>query len=258
MTTKQRMTTNVVVLAGGSNSPEMAAATGTENRALTPIGTRTMLDYVVSALGGAPSVGKIFVVGDVPQSEQYTQVAGRETLLENLLGGLEAAGSGERVLVSTSDIPFLTAEAAEDFLVRASAIGADLCCSYVPLAVCIRTYPEMKRTAVKLAEGRFTLGNMMLVNSNFLQTKQEAITAAYDARKSPVAVARLRGLGLLGRLLGAQLVAPGLLSVAALEAAVSRVLGGKAAGVCSAYAEIGTDVDKPEDVAIARRLLADG
>ena len=130
-----------------------------------------------------------------------------------------------------------------------------MCCSYVPLAVCIRKYPEMKRTAVRLAEGRFTLGNMMLVNPQFLQTKQEAIAAAYDARKSPVQVARLLGPGLLARLLGAQLVAPGLLSVAALEAAVSRALGGKAAGVCSSYAEIGTDVDKPEDVAIARRIL---
>ena len=187
------MTINAVVLAGGRNSPDMAAATGTEIRALTPIGSRTMLDYVVSALSEAPSVGKIFVVGTVPQSEKYTQVAGRETLLENLLAGLEAAGNGERILVSTSDIPFLTAKAAEDFVVRSSAAGADLCCSYVPLAVCLRKYPEMKRTAIKLAEGRFTLGNMMLVNPAFLQTKQEAITAAYDARKSPVQVARLLG-----------------------------------------------------------------
>ena len=250
------MTTNVVVLAGGRNSPEMAAATGTENRALTPIGPRTMLDYVVSALGEATTVGKIFVVGSVPQSKSYTQIAGRETLLENLLAGLDAAGHGERVLVSTSDIPFLTADAAEDFLVRAAAVGADLCCSYVPLTVCTQKYPEMKRTAVRLAEGRFTLGNMMLVNPALLQNRQEAITAAYAARKSPVQVAKLLGPGLLGRLLGAQLLAPGLLSVAGLEAAVSRALGGQAAGVCSAYAEIGTDVDKPEDVAIARRLLA--
>ncbi len=250
------MTMNAVVLAGGRNSPEMAAATGTENRALTPIGTRTMLDYVVSALDKAPSVGKIFVVGPVPQSDRYTQIAGRETLLENLLAGLEAAGDEEQVLVSTSDIPFLTPSAAEDFAIRASAIRADLCCSYVPLAVCTQKYPEMKRTAVKLAEGRFTLGNMMLVNPQFLQTKQEAITAAYAARKSPVQVAKLLGLGLLGRLVGAQVLAPGLLSVAGLEAAVSRALGGQAAGVCSAYAEIGTDVDRPEDVAIARRILA--
>ncbi len=217
-----------------------------------------MLDYVVSALSEAPSVGQILVVGTVPQSEHYTQIAAHDTLLANLLAGLDAAGDGERVLVSTSDIPFLTPEAAEDFVVRASATGADLCCSYVPLAVCTRKYPEMKRTTIKLAEGQFTLGNVMLVNPRFLQTKQEAISAAYAARKSPLQVAKLLGPGLLARLLAAQLVAPGLLSVPGLEAAVSRALGGRAAGLCSAYAEIGTDIDKPEDVAFARRLLAGG
>lgn len=250
------MTTDVVVLAGGRNSLEMAAATGTENRALTPIGARTMLDYVVSALAEAPSVGRIFVVGNVPQSNHYTQIAGRETLLENLVAGLDAAGEADRVLVSTSDIPFLTPEAVEDFLRRAMATGADLCCSYVPLAVCTQKYPEMKRTAVRLSEGRFTLGNIMLVHPAFLRSRQEAIAEAYAARKSPGQVAKLLGSGLLLRLMGAQTLAPGLLSVAALEAAVSRVLGGRAAGICSAYAEIGADVDKPEDVAIARRLLA--
>ncbi len=253
------MTVDVVVLAGGKNSPDMAAATGVENRALTPIGTRTMLDYVVSALAETPSVGRIFVVGDVPGSDRYTAVAGRETLLDNLMAGLAAAGDQERVLISTSDIPFVTAASLEDFIRRAAATGADLCCSYVPLAACIRSYPEMKRTAITLAEGRFTLGNVMLVRPRFLADHQAAIAQAYAARKSPVQMARLLGIGLLIRLLGAQIVSPRFLTTSALEAAVSRVLEGtRAVGICSAYPEIGTDVDKPEDIAVARRLLAGG
>lgn len=250
-------TVDVVVLAGGKNSPEMAAVTGVENRALTPIGTRTMLDHIVSALAQTPSVGRIFVAGDVPTSDRYTVVAGQETLLDNLMAGLAAAGDQERVLISTSDIPFVTPQALEDFVRRASATDADLCCSYVPLAACIQRYPEMKRTAIALAEGRFTLGNVMLVRPRFLVNHQEAITQAYAARKSPVQMARLLGMGLLLRLLGSQIISPRLLTTSALETAVSRVLnGGRAVGVCSAYPEIGTDVDKPEDIAIARQLLA--
>jgi len=248
---------DAVVLAGGKNSPEMAAATGVENRALTPIGTRTMLEYVVSALAETPSIGRVFVVGDVPTSTQFTLVAGQETLLDNLMAGLAAAGDQERVLISTSDIPFVTPQALEDFVRRASATEADLCCSYVPLAACIQRYPEMKRTAITLAEGRFTLGNVMLVRPRFLAAHQEAITEAYAARKSPVQMAGLLGIGLLLRLLGSQLISPALLTASALEAAVSRVLdGGRAVGICSAYPEIGTDVDKPEDIAAARRILA--
>ena len=252
------MTVDVVVLAGGKNSPDMAAASGVENRALTPIGTQTMLDYVVSALNHTPSAGKIYVVGDVPGSVDYMQVTGGKTLLDNLMAGLNAAGEQERILISTSDIPFVTPAALEDFIQRAVVSGADLCCSYVPLAVCQQRFPEMKRTAVKLAEGKFTLGNVMLVNPRFLTANQAAISEAYDARKSPVKVAKMLGVGLLARLMGAQLISPKLLTVAALEQAVSRLLGhgGRAVGICSAYPEIGTDVDNPEDIAVARRILA--
>ncbi len=249
------MSVDVVVLAGGRNSAEMAAATGVENRALTPLGARTMLDYVTSALGGASSVGEIYVAGDVPAGNAYHTVRGGETLLDNLMAG----GGGDRVLISTSDIPFLTPEAVEDFIRRAVQSGADLCCSYVPVDLCYARFPDMKRTAIKLREGSLTLGNLMLVNPRFLRTHQETIARAYAARKSPIQIARMLGLGLPMRLLLAQFLTPSLLTLGALEQAVSRLLGGaRAVGIRSEYPEIGTDVDKPEDVAIARRILAGG
>ena len=254
------MSVNVVVLAGGRNSAEMAAATGVENRALTPLGARTMLDYVTSALSQAASAGSIHVVGDVPAGPDYQVVRGGETLLDNLMAGVraaEASGSGDRVLVGTSDIPFLTPLAVDDFVDNAVRSGADLCCSYVPVGLCYARFPDMKRTAVKTREGPLTLGNLMLVNPHFLLANQGTISQAYAARKSPVKIARMLGPGLLARLLLAQFVAPSLLTVGALEESVSRLLGGaRAAGIRSEYPEIGTDVDKPDDVAIARRLLA--
>lgn len=255
------MRVNVVVLAGGKNSAEMAAATGVENRALTPLGARTMLDYVTSALHRAASVGEVSVVGAVPAGPGYHVVRGGETLLDNLMAGVGAAaegGKGDRILVSTSDIPFLTPQAVDDFVGHAVQSGADLCCSYVPADLCYARFPDMKRTAVNLREGPLTLGNLMLVNPEFLMANQGTISRAYAARKSPVKVARMLGAGLLVRLLLAQFVAPSLLTVGALEQAVSRLLGGgaRAAGIRSEYPEIGTDVDKPDDVALARRMLA--
>ena len=255
------MTVNAVVLAGGKNDAEMRAATGVGNRAMTPLGTRTMLDYVVAALRGAPSVGRIYVVGDIPSGSDYQQVTGGETLLDNLLAGVrasEAGGGGDRVLISTSDIPFLTPESVEDFVQRGVQSGADLCCPIVSLALCQQRFPEMKRTAIKLREGRFTLGNVMLVNPRFLLAHQETIQRAYAARKSPLKMARLLGLGLLVRLVLAQTISPSLLTVQALENGVSRLIGSgcRAVAIETAYPEIGTDIDKPDDVAIARRMLS--
>ena len=74
---------DAVVLAGGKNSPKMAAATGVTNRALTLIGTQTMLESVVSALTETPSIGRVFVVGDVPTRDRYTVLGGQEKLLGN-------------------------------------------------------------------------------------------------------------------------------------------------------------------------------
>ena len=254
------MTVNVVVLAGGKNNAEMQEVTGVENRALTPLGDRTMLDYVTSALRDAPSVGGIFVVGDVPEGDKYQTVAGGETLLDNLMAGLNAAQAKEpleRVLVSTSDIPFLTSESVEDFINRAAESGGDLCCSYVPVSLCHAKYPDLKRTAIKVKEGRMTLGNLMLVNPRYLLAHQETISRAYAARKSPLQIAQMLGYGLLARLVLAQFISPSLLTLSALEQSVSRLLGhgARAVGIESEYPEIGTDIDRPEDVILARRLL---
>ena len=256
------MTVNAVVLAGGRNDAAMQEATGVTNRALTPLGGRTMLDYVVTALQRSETVGNVYVVGEVPDRDGYQVIAGGATLLDNLMAGLRAAearGAQERILVSTSDIPFLSPESVDDFVRRGVADGADLCCSFVPIALCRERFPEMKRTALKLREGRFTLGNLMLVNPKALLAHQATIQAAYATRKSPLKMARLLGWGLLGRLVLAQTVSPSLLTVGALEESVGRLLGSdsRAAGLQSAYPEIGTDVDKPEDVVLARRILAE-
>lgn len=251
------MAVDVVILAGGRNDVEMEAATGVTNRALTTLGGRTMLDYVVSALRGSASVKSVFVVGEVPTGDGYQVALGGTTMLDNLMAGLAAAGAQERILVSTSDIPFLTPESVDDFVSRAVESGADLCCPFVSVALCQERFPEMKRTAIKLREGRFTLGNLVLVNPHFLTEHQDTIQDAYAARKSPLKMAGLLGYGLLARLVLAQTVSPSLLTVGALEAGIGRLLGGgcRAAGLESRFPEVGTDVDKPGDVVIARRML---
>ena len=238
----------------------MAAATGTENRALTLLGNKPMLAYVTDALKAAPTVGRILVVGDVPDSTDYTVVPGRETLMDNLLAGLEARGSAEgRVLIATSDIPFLTPEAAEDFLERASALNADFCYPIVPLARCAAQFPAMKRTGLKLREGAFTGGNLILLRPEVILAHRETVMKAYAARKKVTQIGAMLGWGLLARIVVAQTFAPGVLTLAQLERGVAGLLGpgATARAVITDYAEIGTDVDKPDDVVLARQWVAE-
>jgi len=254
------MTVDAIILAGGKNSPAMQSVSQTDVRALTSLGSRTMLDWVVQALADAPSVGRLFVVGDVPASDAYTQIPPGETLMDNLFAGIAAArqdAPDARLLVSTSDIPFLSPASVDDFVAHSLAAQADFCYPIVPIGLCRAAYPQMKRTTVRLREGVFTGGNMMLVNPQFMLAQRETLARAYAARKRPTQLGAMLGWGLLGRLLVAQTLAPTALSIPQLEQGVSRLLGHgcRARAIPTRYPEIGTDIDSPEDVALARQML---
>jgi len=250
---------NAVVLAGGRASGEITALTGVTNRALVPLGGRTMLDYVIDALAGATRVDRICVVGDVPASDRYVSLTDQGSLFDNLLAGLAAAG-GTHVLVTTADIPFITPEAIEDFAAASLERHADIAYPIVTLASCRKRFVGMKRTSVRFREGVFTGGNIMLLRTEFVRSQPERIRQAYAARKDVLRLGALLGPALLLRLLVSQTIAPSVLTLPIAEAAVARVLGNSArvAAIVTDYPEIGTDIDKPEDIEIARRLMATG
>jgi hypothetical protein len=89
-----------------------------------------------------------------------------------------------------------------------------------------------------------------------LRQHQQVIRDAYARRKEVPRLAALLGPSLLLRLLASRVV-PGVLAIAHLEAAVGRLIGGATArAIITPYAEIGVDIDKPEDVRIARAVLS--
>ena len=214
-----------------------------------------MFSYVTDALAACPAVGRMFVVGDVSAGDGYTVVPPADSLLENVMRGLDATRGNVPLLLATSDIPLLTPAAVTDFLAQAVPLGADFAYAIVPRAVCTARFPTLKRTTLKLKEGQFTGGNLMLVNPAFLRDHQQSIADAYAARKQPLRLARMLGAGLLGRVLLSQLLSPRLLSIAQLERGVKRLLGGTARAVVSNFAEVGTDCDSPADFAVAEREL---
>ena len=249
-----------MVLAGGRIKEKDADAwkpylgPGVTNRALLDLNGTTMLERVVAPVREA-APGRILVAGDVPLPEGCTPATGGETLLDTLLNGVAALNEGEtRLLVVTADIPFLTAEALRDVLDRAPETAAFVY-PIVQAQRCYERFPEMKRTVVKTAQGTFTGGNVVLIDAAFARERSGAIRAAYAARKSPFKLAGMLGFGTLARLAVSSLC-PAALPIPYLEAAVGRLLGG--ATVCALdtpFPEIGADIDRPEDVPLARSLL---
>lgn len=237
-----------VVLAGGKAKPDIIALTGVDNRALVPIGGRTMLECVLEALESSDSVSDITVIGDLPSSPRYRSVADQGGFVDNLFAGIQAAGKAESVLVTTVDVPFITGAVVDDFVMNSRQLGADIVYPVVPVELCYAKYPGVKRTAIGLKEGKFTGGNMMLMRPDFLLSHRDRIASAYAARKTPLKLAMMLGLGTVGRLALSIAGIRSALNLPVLQGAAGRLLGGTARAYISPYPEIATDIDRPSDL----------
>jgi len=246
---------DAIVLAGAPAEAGMTPMAGYTSRGMVEVAGKTMLQRLVDALKESGQVERIIVVGDAAAKGVDTVVPPAGGFLENIMLGLEHAGPGRYVLVSSCDIPLVSPEAIADFVTRAVETGGDFCYPIIPREDCLAKYPRMARTYLKLREGTFTGGNMVLVSPEFMRRNEETIGRAYSARKNVFALAGMIGFGVLVRAALSQLLWPGLLSIAHLERSVGRMLGGEVRAVITPYAEIGEDVDKLSDLQEVERLL---
>jgi hypothetical protein len=90
-----------------------------------------------------------------------------------------------------------------------------------------------------------------------LHNNQNLLRHAWARRKSVTGIAALLGADLIARLVASRVV-PSLLTIAHAEAGVTRALGGATArALITPFPEIGSDVDKAEDVEIARKMVGE-
>jgi len=237
-----------VILAGGAARPEMAQAFGVTNKALIRVGGKTLLDTVAGALRESRVVGDIIVIGDVPTPSGARAVADAGSFIANLMTGLEACGSASHAIVSTSDMPFLSADTVAHFTGAAMRKDADLVYPIVDVAQCMLAYPGMRRTSIPVREGRFTGGNMVLARPSILLGARATIERAYAARKSPVRLALMLGLGVTLAVGLSIMLRRGFVTLGQLEGAASRLIGARARALVMDDPAIATDVDKPGDI----------
>lgn len=256
---------DAVVLAGGPADPALTGAALPKAFAL--IGSSTMVERVIAALRGASQVRRVAVVGPEPMPPAVAAAATLTVpavggVLENLAAGLEALGHGASsraaapdgvaaVLVAAADVPLLTADAVAAFLREAQAASADAAYAIVPREDVARAAPGVRKTFVRVADGEFTGGGLVLLRPGAFARARPVIERAVRARKRPWELARLFGLGTL---LG---LATGRLRIAALERRAETVAGLRARAIVCREAGVALDVDTPEMLAFVRQRLAE-
>ncbi len=244
---------DVVVLAGRRNEGELRSVADVQWEALVPIAGKPMAAWVIEALKASGVAKRIVVVGPeelrVYLRPEDAVMPPSDDLIENVRRGAHAMSLEQPLLVATSDIPMLTAGSVEAFVSAAAQKPAEFHYPVVSRADVERRFPGNKRTYVRLKDGVFTGGNIILLDP---QAAPRAISVAEELvalRKKPWRLALKVGPSFMLRLL------LGRATVAEAEERFSRLLGVLSRAVPLPYAEIGVDVDHPGDIPFCEKEL---
>jgi len=247
---------DAIILAGALNTGPLQEICTARYEAEIDIAGRPMLEYIVKALKQVSSIERIVVSG--PQGILagssldliFQLVEPGSSMIDSLVNGLNVLDGNQSVLVITADIPLITAEALEDFLVKCRLCPGDVYYSFIAKEVCEAKYPGVHRTYVKLREGTFTGGNVALISGRVIRDNIEMLKKAAALRKKPLQLCSMLGWKCFFQLM------IGRLNISQIENRIAKAFNFKAVGVVSAYPEIGIDVDKPSDLVLARQILS--
>jgi len=247
---------DAILPAGGRIKGEFARLAGAEVKALIRIGERTVIERDIAALRALGCVDRVVVIGPpevaaaLPEGLVDAFLPEGQSGHENIYRGIDwlrENGGGrlpERVLVMTTDLPYLTADGLRTLLDHAPP-DADIAIPAIERADFMERFPGTPREFTRLHDGQWLIGGAALVNPETLVRVRPLIERTFEARKSPFAMASILGFGLLWRYLFRRLTVPQIIN------RVQRILDCRAVGVGDCAPELGFDIDLQEEYAYA-------
>jgi CTP:molybdopterin cytidylyltransferase MocA len=239
------------ITAGGLVQAPFSHEIGTAVKALAPLGNGRLIDRALDA-ARASGASRITVVGDAEVRAHCGERA--DAVIEpsedgraNLEAALRCAGDDEALLLLTSDLPFITQNALDDFLKRIgdADIAMPIACADAYLAA----YPGATEHATTLERERIVNGSVFYFSPG---TAPRAISIArrlFAARKSLPRMAMLLDLPLMLRFVFRRL------RIEHLEAYAVRVFRIRAHAVRNASPALCYDIDALDDYRYARQVL---
>lgn len=221
-----------------------------------------MLLRVVHTLEQLPNLRQIWISIDEPAlldplpELQALRASGRVQLHASLPSPSRSVQSaldltGTPLLITTADHALLEPPTLEHFLAEARARGCDVAAGLVEEQVIRARFPDAKRTYIQLRGGAYSGANLFAFLTPAARRAAEFWVRAEQFRKQPWRLAQAFGpLSLLLFLLRR-------LDLEAALGRVSQVMGIRVAAVLLPFAEAAVDVDKPADLELANRILAE-
>lgn len=250
---------DVVIPAGGQMEEAFARVTGSNCKPLVKFDNKTVIRSTIEALRGSPRINRIIVVGSEAVINHEDMALATAALPElgsgpkNIMVGIEHLLSmdlpPDRVLIVTSDLPFLTPAVVEQFL--------DLCDHNIDFNVPLierpdyeEAYPGAEATFVKLLDGEWTTGCMYEVSVRGFRTALTHIEEVFNRRKSKLGIARMLGFKFVWDYLNKKLTVPD------IEAKITELLRVRGKAVPGSPPELAYDIDYIEDYQYAMSFKA--
>jgi CTP:molybdopterin cytidylyltransferase MocA len=250
---------DAIIVAGGipgSDDPLYPLTQG-RPKALLDLDGRPMLQWIVDAIEAASRVEHVFVVFPGPPSSvrlgpRSTFLPDQGGLIANIQAGLQAVqhrnASATHVLLSSGDIPGITAEMVDWRVQTVEASKVDFDYAVVERAVMDRVFPGSRRSFTPLKGIEVCGGDLNGVRVDIV-SDVAMWNKLYETRKNVFKQASLLGFDLF------LLAALRRLTLEDAARLASRRLGLKAHVTLCPYAEIAMDVDKPHQFEMVRERL---
>jgi hypothetical protein len=241
---------DAILPAGGRIDPEFAAKVGTDRKALIKFGDRTILSQTLDCLAETGQFERLVLIGpeEVTNSSSAKlathRVAEGASGPENIMAGLIAlekdGPSKNKVVLLTTDLPFLSKPVLVDFLDRAPKdleIVIPLCTQTAYL----KRFPDSTSTYMTLKGDAYTAGGAFLMEPQALRRSMPMINRLFANRKSKIGMARLLGPALLYKYLTKTI------SIDDVEKKALSLLGIKGTALRDAPPELAYDIDYFDD-----------
>jgi len=261
MPDRRRFTALVLAGSRGPADP-VAQAAGVSHKALALVGGVPMLQRVLDALAASPMIRRVVVqtndqsiVAGLPRLQRAVTMGEIEILptaaspAQSVSAAMAKLSGDFPILVTTADHALLTPAMVEHFCSNAPR-EADVAVGLAPGSVVLAKYPGALRTFYKLGGERYSGCNLFALLTPQARQAIDFWVRLEQHRKQPWRLIAAIGLRPL------LLYLTGRLDLPKAMAELSRIIGVKGEAVVMPQPEAPIDVDKPEDLVLAEKILA--
>ncbi|NJN81494.1 MAG: NTP transferase domain-containing protein [Caldilineaceae bacterium] len=252
---------DAIILAGydADRIDALTEITGEPHKALVPIAGKPMVVHVVEALNASQRIGRVVIVGmsqedGITFESEVHYLPDSGSLFENTATAFEYLATvqdvGRHALLTSADIPLVTAEMVDWFLNACRPYDHDVYWGLTEKSVMEKTFPNSQRTYAHLVEGSFCNGEFYLGRIEAALRRQELFRDMIANRKNVFRQVRILGFRVMLKFVFRRLTIDDLLGV------IRRALQLEGAPVILPFAETGMDIDKPQHLEHVEAYIA--